>query len=193
MTTEQRPSGCAGVILAALIGVALPAILLAFHAGQNAFTYYSPSSKASFFFSNLGNLLMLGGLYATPGALVLGGLLMRFLSGRLHQKLVTRREHFWTGIILGALIAFLNLPCYLVAYLFPSSVNQVALILRVACLFAVTGATCGLCIAWQLWMAYHPDEKPRFSLGTLLLCVLAFAAIVAVFLPMPSGIMPPRP
>ncbi|MCW8132017.1 MAG: hypothetical protein KIS92_16845 [Planctomycetota bacterium] len=85
---------------------------------------------------------------------------------------------------LGAIVGFLNLPGYYAGFFFPSGWLS---IVRIFVLFVVTGVTCGLWIGWQAYRMYHPKEGiwPRFSLRTMMVLVLAWGLLLALFSPEP--------
>ncbi len=57
--------------------------------------------------------------------------------------------------------------------------------MRVVALFAITGATCGAWIGWQVYRERHPGTPllPRFKLSTLLLLVIAWGFVLLLFRP----------
>jgi hypothetical protein len=95
-----------------------------------------------------------------------------------HYATIETQPNFRRAAVIGAAIAFLNFPGYLaVAIVHPP---------RVALLFLVAGATCGLWVGWHAWRATHLDAPrwPRFSLKTLWLLAMAWGALLVIFAPM---------
>jgi len=88
------------------------------------------------------------------------------------------------GAVIAGVAAFVNVPGYLAGVLMPAE-HPVPMFVRLPVLFIVAGVTCGMWIAWQAWRASRPMEPvlPRFSLSWLLMLVIAWGAVMAVFAP----------
>ena len=117
-----------------------------------------------------------------PGALLLAYLMLLRLRRFAGLGEGAERPAITHGALWGTLIGFLDFPGYLAFFLFDKDPYG---ILRVAVLFAVTGATCGAWIAWQAYRERHPERGflPRFSLRTLVVGVLAWGVLLGLFFP----------
>jgi hypothetical protein len=181
------------LIGAVVLGVTLPTILVCWTGGREgpwAFDFGpgappAPPANADIDWSRLIMDWIGTQVVATigcgPGAIVLG--LWLFAGGKMRATHDTATLHSTVkyGIITGCVLAFLNLPGYLANVL----IREGALY-KVPLLFAVAGASSGAWIAWQAWRAVHPEERnfwPRFSLGTLMVFVIGWGALMAVFAP----------
>lgn len=132
------------------------------------------------------------------GAVVLCGPIAMFLALAVYRDLYiqSRREDAKLGevarrgVIAAVLLAFLNVPGYLV-FLFLDA-NAVSIFIKVPMLFIVAGASCGLWIAWQAWRETHKDAPffPRYSLIWMLALMLCWAGLLAVFAPAGAGAPP---
>jgi hypothetical protein len=80
-------------------------------------------------------------------------------------------------MVLGVACAFLNLPGY--------AAGMYVGLPRLLALFVVAGATCGLWIAWQAYRNIHPEAGcfPQYRLSTLLMLVIAWGVVLALFTP----------
>lgn len=92
------------------------------------------------------------------------------------------KYHMIVTAIHCAGLSFFNVPGYLAIEFFRadpySPFNFLAL-------FAVTGFTCGIWIGWQAWMEENPSAGaiPRFSLRTLVLFMIGWGVLLALFMP----------
>jgi hypothetical protein len=117
-----------------------------------------------------------------PGALLLAYLMLLRLRRFAGLGESAERPAITHGALWGTLIGFLDFPGYLALSFFAKDPYG---LLRVAVLFAVTGATCGAWVAWQAYRERHPERGffPRFSLRTLVVGVLAWGVLLGLFFP----------
>ncbi len=115
-----------------------------------------------------------------PGAVVLSVVLLRNLAHLTWGW--TQRKTLAAGVLSGIWLAFMNVPGYFVVEILRGDTDVSA---RIALLFIVAGASCGLWIGWLAWKAWHPGERffPRFSLRTLVLLVLLWGGAMLAFQP----------
>lgn len=122
-------------------------------------------------------------MFCGPGAAILAWWLFLAAEKASHpdegasaQKIIKRE------MIFGAIAAFVNLPGLGAGLILP---YDRLVWVRLPLLFIVAGASSGAWIGWQAWRSAHPEERliPRFSLGTLLLVLVAWGALLAVFAP----------
>ncbi|HYG76905.1 MAG TPA: hypothetical protein VEK08_18010 [Planctomycetota bacterium] len=118
-----------------------------------------------------------------PGAVILCLIVYAILRADPAAAQETPDEILLRGRWVGAVIAFANLPGYLSGFVL--GWERPLTELRVALLFIVAGVVSGSWIAWQAWRASHPNAPfmPRYSLTTLLGCLLALGAVLTVFAP----------
>lgn len=169
---------------AILIGITLPTLLVSW---QRSFTLLEfddfpgqhpkeQSIVGSLLQAEIPALILCG-----PGAVLLTVLLYYHL--RHSHRSMEIRPLANIGMMIGVLCAFMNLPAYL------SSVfidwNRPFAAIRYLMLFVVAGATCGMWIAWQAYRSNHPGTGffPRYRLSTLLMLVLAWGALLALYAP----------
>ncbi|HYF50669.1 MAG TPA: hypothetical protein VEJ63_14750, partial [Planctomycetota bacterium] len=126
------------------------------------------------FLDECAGLEIIATIFCGPGALIIGFLLYTFLKG-FEASVV--RERILCSMWVGALLAFFNFPGYLALAFVDLS--------RVVALFLVAGASSGAWLAWQAYRSQNPGAPifPRFSLGTLMLIVLAWGALLLIFAP----------
>ncbi|MCY3018237.1 MAG: hypothetical protein NTW87_04290 [Planctomycetota bacterium] len=179
---------CAGAVV---IGVTLPTLLVCFHAGRQgvfwALTHGPQDPVEPPPWSDVAGgwvaLQAIATVACGPGAVVLALLLYRFCKGVALWPTAPPLQHVVRyGMALGAVMAFLNFPGYLVGLVLDGQRYPTA---KVALLFVVAGASAGMWIAWQAYRAAHPKERfwPRYSLATLLLVVFAWGLLLMVFAP----------
>ncbi|MCZ7645465.1 MAG: hypothetical protein M5U26_09305 [Planctomycetota bacterium] len=180
---------------ALLLGVLLPCVLTYWHQGQGSIWKHVSMddtdlelTDGNWYPVELLGLAAIALVGCGPGALVLTAMLLGILrksqDAEHEAKRRTDREFLSVGAVWGACLAFGNFPGYLVGiFLDP----DVWVFPRVVVLFAVTGASCGFWIAWQVFREAHPDRGilPPFGLGRLVLLVLGWGALLWLF--QPSG------
>ena len=169
-----------------VIAVLLPSLLVCFSCGRSGpispflIKSYEPIPWDELFISWV-RLLVLAFAGCGFGAVLLSLVVFGNCEqqARNHTSLIRTVLY---GAALGAFFAFFNLPGYVVIDVLR---YQSHLLLKVVLLFSVTGATSGAWIAWQAWRAAHSVEKlwPRFSLGVLMISVIAWGTLLAVFAP----------
>ncbi|HYG77820.1 MAG TPA: hypothetical protein VEK08_22630 [Planctomycetota bacterium] len=123
-------------------------------------------------------------------ALILCGPIAIGLANIVFDKCLERTRKRSTpnqryAVLLGAAISIFNLPGWgVVMYLPPDGL----VLLRTFLLFVVAGSSCGLWISWhaQRSVDSHKPYWPQFSLGTLLIMILSWGALMAIFAPAPS-------
>lgn len=166
-----------------MIGVSLPCLLVSLRTIDKS----QPIEIGSVFADVIGTLIV-ATIFCGPGAVVLSIILLKILAPRSVGW--TLRQTMCAGVLAGVAMAFLNLPGY---FVFEILKYDTFLVVRVALLFAVAGASCGLWIAWQAWRATRPQERflPRFSLRTLLLLVFLWGAVMLAFQPRQHPVTPP--
>jgi hypothetical protein len=147
---------------------------------QGTFRDHPPTSSWSPL--ELFSLLFCTFFLCGPGALLLAYLMLLRLRRFAGMGESAERPAITRGALWGTLIGFLDFPGYLALIFF---YNDPYGILRVAVLFAVTGATCGAWIAWQAYRERHPERGflPRFSLRTLVVGVMAWGVLLGLFFP----------
>lgn len=166
------------------VGIALPSFLTILYISK------TPEFQRSPVYDTL-ILLALAFIGCSPLAVLLSVILFAFLSTKVHKW--TLRRAINLSALGGVLLAFLNIPgygvfFYIIMHLGNNLMSDwlaLTLILRVALLFIVAGASCGMWIGWQAWRSFSIDSKfiPRFSLGTLMLLVLMWATVMLAFQP----------
>ncbi|GMV82150.1 MAG: hypothetical protein AMXMBFR7_33340 [Planctomycetota bacterium] len=189
----RRYAGTA-VLGSMLLGVLIPCLLTYWfsgHSGLTAAFVEAPSrpEDGRWDFSELGLLLAVASIGCGPGALILSGILIALFrhimrrNGQDWQVWKSERLYLLTGCTVGAMAAFTNFPGYLVADLLNH--HDGLRFIRVLTLFAVTGATCGTWIAWQVYREFHPGLGlfPRISLAGLIALVLGWGTLLLLFQP----------
>ena len=162
---------------AVFIGVTLPSILVALRvsgggnadAGQRLLRLLAIEATAT--------------IGCGPGAVVLSlSLFAMLLPGMRTRSL---RQATVYGALSGIVVAFLNLPGYLVFFYLEGDAHAAE---RVGVLFVVAGSSCGMWVAWQAWRACRPNEGflPRFTLRTVMLVVLLWGSAMLAFQPDPN-------
>ncbi|MBE7463192.1 MAG: hypothetical protein HS116_06795 [Planctomycetes bacterium] len=193
---DQPPRRFAGtaVLGALLLGILVPCLLTFWFSGHSGLTgafLEAPErpDEGRWDFSELVWLISVASIGCGPGALILSGILIglfRLLmrqEGRAWQVWKSERYFMQAGFAAGALAAFANFPGYLVVDLLNH--HDGLRLLRVFTLFAVTGATCGTWIAWQVYREFHPELGlfPRVSLSGLVVLVLGWSTLLFLFQP----------
>ncbi|MBI3829325.1 MAG: hypothetical protein HY291_07400 [Planctomycetes bacterium] len=128
-------------------------------------------------------LCLMAGVFCGPGILMLSyGIMVSRRDRFKHAIELDLKGNLFTSAMQGALLSFINLPAYSSLTFFKNDPNSPFLI---CALFGITGFTCGLWIGWQAWKEVYPSEGliPRFGLRTLLLFVMAWGIVLAVFMP----------
>lgn len=178
--------GLAGSIV---LSVMLPTLLVCFSQGAKGVFIDPPRDPelildkpwqvvaSQWFNTELGAVLFCG-----PGAAVLGFLLFRMCASGAEQPIARLIQCVGLGMFAGIFTNMLNLPCFVFA---ASMRNQERFVLKLALLYLVFGSMSGAWIGWQAWRATHPEERfwPRYSLGMLMIAVMAWGALLAVFAP----------
>lgn len=117
-------------------------------------------------------------ILCSPGTLVLGVILVGMLPLETNEKgEALRRNLILSGAIIGGVLAFFNLP----AYLGFIHVNG----LKFLPILGLGGSMAGAWIGWRVFCRAAPPQPflPRFSLGSLMLFVLAWATIFFLYAP----------
>jgi len=129
-------------------------------------------------------LLAAAMIFCGPIAAVLA--LVVYAALRKHADVATASLHLIAkrGAIIAGLMAFLNVFGYLAVGFLPMD-HPVPVWVRLPLLFIVAGVSCGMWIAWQAWRATRPTEPvlPRYSLSWLLMLVIGWGAVMAVYAP----------
>ena len=172
---------CVGSVL---FGVSIPVALVSLSCGRHGVTPFGSAGPIRPWSEVLGNWViieLMATLLCAPGAIVLTNLLRSHCRDVLRRKKSPRAVH-WSGMLTGSMLAFLNFPAY-GAYTYIE--DQSHPLLKLALLFIIAGATSGIVVSWQAWREVNPDEGywPRFSLGSLMIAVIAWGALLAVFAP----------
>ncbi len=203
MEPEKRACQAWALLGAILIGVSVPTVLVCWNSGSSGpelmpWHHHKPAWKAAKAHPgrpvpheefSIGKLIgswiwlqVVATIGCGPGALILGQVVYARVLGSASNAEATLRRNIVNGIFGGALLAFFNLPGYYAPLVMVDDDYRLEKLLL---LFAVAGASSGAWIAWQAWRAVHPEENfwPRFSLGTLMIAVFAWGALLAVFAP----------
>ncbi len=171
---------------ALLFGVIPPCVLTWIHwrGSPSSWSLFGPpyTIKGGWTFFDLFHLFVVGTIFGGPGIFLISALLLSHLYAFAEKHADRERHSILRGAIVGAFIAFLNIPCYLVGVLCePDPLTWV----RLVALFAFTGATCGAWLGWQAFRSIQPGRSffPRFSLRTLVLLALGWGVLLALFMP----------
>jgi hypothetical protein len=169
------------------VGVTVPCVLTWLHNYGGLFPPSHAADSVSPRLWNVVDLLLLEGIALIgcgPGAVLLTLVLFHLMRKSRYLERATERDAMVLGAGAGAVMAFLNFPGYL-SGVFYNDIDSDVTLVRIAILFAITGATCGAWTAWQAYRARHPERKlfPRFSLGTLICWALAWGVLLTVFMP----------
>jgi thioredoxin 1 len=188
LTRRYWLMACLGALV---IGVTLPVLLVSWHtwprgpfaefnANLNENTGPVPALSFGEFAHDCVGLQITATIFCGPGAMILALLMYLYLRNSFPADAEARRMK--VGIALGATLAFFNFPGYLAGALFHSW-------LRLIALFIVAGATSGSWIAWQAHRARNDQAGilPRYTLKTLLVIVVVWGGLMAVFAPGASG------
>jgi hypothetical protein len=129
---------------------------------------------------DIAEVMLLAILGCGPGAMALSFVL--FFVFMANSPRWTLKRARVMGAFWGAAASFTNIPGYLVISLMERDSSP---ILRTFLLFLVTGATCGSWVAANAWLVHRPRDPfwPRFSLRTLMILMLAWGTLMAVFRP----------
>lgn len=185
----ERKRNCvvAGVFGAIVLGVLVPCTLAAMQATDPLSD--GPSTGPSTILQYVLRVIVLCVL-ACFSCIQGAALLSMGIMAVLRRQIMTgshRTHETWIrrGCVLGTAAAFLNLPGYLAGSILP---DDELLIIRMITLFAVTGATCGAWLGWQIWRETNLTAKlmPHFSLGMLIALTLGWGMLLALFVPMPA-------
>jgi hypothetical protein len=172
---------CVGAIV---IGVTLPVLLVCWNCWRTGPLLPMDDDFASaggppliVVLDRSAGLLFIATFCCGPGAVLLAVILHNVLSA---MKGGEPHEIMRKGALLGAVLAFLNVPGFMAGALLHGDYVG----FRLACLFLVSGATCG---AWIAWQAYRSNNAaplfPRYSLRTLLVIVFLWGLLLAIFAP----------
>ena len=184
MKTEYRIAAVLGSIP---IGVAVPTLLVFWH---TRFLTGGTLAGGTAQIRSIGEILMNGAgieamatIFCGPGALVLALILFAILDRYTPPTPGDAGGFMTRGMVLGAILAFANFPGYLVMALLDMSVPDE--VVRLVLLFAVTGASCGSWIGWQVHRSRVENAPffPQFSLKMLLGFVLAWGTVMAIMRP----------
>lgn len=187
-----RSPNVAWALMGALfLGVVVPCTLTWWHLGRGGLLFMldDPSepkpTDVGWLVEELVMLYLFAGMFCSPGALILGAFLFRTIEKHPYTLGGKSKAALIIGTLMGAAIAFMNLPGYMAIGFFKDKLDP-APWLRLAALFLVTGATCGAWIAWQAYREKNPAEPffPRYSLRTLMLLVFAWGFLAALFMPL---------
>ena len=168
---------------ALIISLAMPSILVLWHT-----KLLREDTRPSIFINQIRDRIIFVTLveaaaliYCGPGAIILA--LILYATLRKAAKEGSAHTMIRKGMFRGALMSFLNFPGLLVIVLM--NIEDPVEWLRIALLFIVAGASSGLWIGWQAYRSANPGTKffPQISLGVLLLVVLSWAGLMAIFKP----------
>jgi len=124
-------------------------------------------------------------IFVGPGLLILARVLLGTLRRKCDSGIKDEGLHrlLVNGAISGALLAFLNFPGY-VGYLHLA--RDPHPILRLAVIFIVTGALCGVWIAWQAFKERNPDRGfiPSMGVWALVSSMIVLFTLLWFFLPL---------
>lgn len=175
-----------------VIGLTLPVLLVMWNAkgqlgdllpGMGPVTVPRPATFLEVLGNTLGITVFAVGLCGPPAAVFAVGVYvyLRKYADDVGASLSALAQR---GAIVAAGVAFVNVPGYLAIVFMPSE-HPVPIVVRLGMLFIVAGVSCGMWIAWQAWRATRPTEPalPRYSLSWLLMLVIAWGAVMAVFAP----------
>ena len=153
---------------AILSGLTLPGILLAFNIGVGESLRLISRVEFWLFIA-----------FVATGAFLLGLWLFYDLVRR--WEWLNSRPPLLAGAMLGVVLAFMNLPGYLAYELLKGDFR----IHRLIALFLVAGSTSGAWIAWQAYRTKKPEVPfwPQYSIRSLLLLIIAWGALLALFAP----------
>lgn len=173
---------------ATVIGVSLPAILVSVNCGTKS--VFSSTADCEPVVNmpmearvrETARLIVAATFVCGPLALVLGSILLSYTRA-LSQSGTALAEVIRTGMKLGIVASFLNVPAWGVRSLIPAvgAENWIKAIL----LFAVAGSSAGAWIGWQAWRTEFPGTPliPSFSLKVLMIVVIAWGGLLAIFYP----------
>lgn len=177
-TKPQAEHGCLthffGALGACAIAVFFPVLVFCWR--NNEFTRHATKIADTLFTASI-----IYGIFVCPGTIILSSILMWTMQNNV--RLCTRPDLLRNGAVLGALIAFFNIPVWLIGAEFIH--HEVFSIGQELVLIAVTGALCGMYIGARAWRAHYQQETIvlRFSLRTLVLVVLSIGALMTIFQP----------
>jgi hypothetical protein len=176
------PRNFVTVVVAALgsvfLGVTLPVLLVCWHNSE-----LNPKfQNISQYFILIGSLQLIATIFCGPGAVILSVLLLIYMSRR-KNRYVTSHDLVTASMWRGALVSFLNFPGLLAGGLVSS--DPVITWVRVILMFLVAGGSSGAWIGWQVYRQSHSGTPflPRYRLSTLLLLVISWAVLLAIFAP----------
>lgn len=129
-------------------------------------------------------ILITGAILAGPGLLILSGVLLRMLRS---ISVKTSEKEEWqelllTGTLFGTLMSYMNFPGYLGLFHLTKDPHP---ILRLIAVYTITGMTCGIWIAWQVFQERHPGRSlpPRVSdllYGTIAIVLITVLSLYAL-------------
>jgi magnesium-transporting ATPase (P-type) len=175
------------------IGTVLPCVLTWIHRSGNlhfALNFLADHPKLkpnhideTWLIEDLISILFMGVCSSGLVGMALGLWLRSELRRRAKANAWNERKIILAGAGSGIFVAFLDFPAYSCYACFH---EESLAALLVVVLFAVTGATCGLWVGWQVYRSFHPELGivPRFSLRTLILLALAWGVLLWLFKPL---------
>lgn len=171
---RPKPSVLTGALGAQVFSLLVPCVLM-WWTNAGALRVFS-SQRWSV--GNMIALVITAVILCSPGTLVLGLILVAIVRRRSEttgEQL--KRRVVREGAIYGALLAFLNVPAYL-GFIHVGNPGFIPIL-------GVGGAMAGSWIGWRVYGKLEPPQPfwPRFSLGTLLLLVLGWAALFFLYAP----------
>lgn len=173
-TGKPQPSILTGMLGAQVFSLLVPCFLM-WWTNAGALEVFS---RQHWSMENLIALVFTAVILCSPGTLVLGLILNVILRRdyRLQGEALKRRV-VTEGGIFGALLAYCNFPAYL-GFIHVNSPLFLPIL-------GLGGAMAGAWIGWRFYSKLEPPQPfwPRFSLGTLMLFVMAWAAIFFVYAP----------
>ena len=173
-TGKPKPSLLTGALGAQVLSLFLPCLLM-WWTNAGALRVFS-SQRWSV--GNLIALVITAVILCSTGTLVLGLILVAIVrrrpetTGEQLKRQVVRK-----GAIYGAVLAFFNVPAYL-GFLHVGNPGFIPIL-------GVGGAMAGAWIGWRVYGKLEPPQPfwPRFSLGTLVLIVVVWAALFFLYAP----------
>lgn len=171
---KSKPSLLTGALGAQVLSLFLPCLLM-WWTNAGALRVFS---REHWSIGNMIALIITAVILCGPGTLVLGLILVTILRRR-HEETgeVLKRRLVREGLLFGAVLAFLNVPAYL-GFLHVGDPSFLPIL-------GVGGGMAGAWIGWRVYGKLEPPQPfwPRFSLGTLMFFVLAWATLFFAYAP----------